>query len=53
MFERLKYELLVWLLNEICERSECKHCRLCRNGGCYMGDTYGQARRVWGLEVSE
>lgn len=53
MFKRLKYELLIRLLNEICERSDCKRCRLYHNGDCRIGDTYVQARRVWGLEVAD
>ena len=51
MVKRLKYKLLVWLLGEICERSDCKRCRFYHGRECHQGDTYAQARRVWGLEV--
>lgn len=59
MLRHIKYRLLRWLLDDICEKSVCE---LCRMGGecsipgfqnsiqCYENEVTVQARRVWKLE---
>lgn len=49
---RLKFRLLLWLLGDICERSECKHCRLRGNGryDCKQSDVFAAARRAWKIK---
>lgn len=59
MIRRIKYRLLRWLLDDICEKSTCESC--CMGGEstipgfqnsiqCFDNDIFVQARRVWGLE---
>ena len=43
MLRRIKYRLLRWLLDDICEKSTCVSC--C----CFETDIFTQARKVWGL----
>lgn len=55
MFNRIKYKLLCWLLNDICRRTEdCDRCKFNRGGckieECAQADAFGQALRVWNLE---
>lgn len=55
---RIKYWLLRWLLNDICQRSDCESCGLAGIGGycspdgepwnvCFENDVFVQARKVW------
>lgn len=60
MLGRIKYKLLVWLLDDICKKT--MHCEKCYMGcectiadlknstECCEYDIFNQARRVWGLE---
>lgn len=59
MIARIKYRLLMWLLGDICEKSECEKCRMggecsipgfTNNIQCYENEVSVQARRVWKLE---
>lgn len=61
MFNYIKYRLLQWLLDDICERSgifvsDCDRCDISlRNDkgaccSCGMNGVYKQARKVWKLE---
>lgn len=58
MLRRIKYRLLLWLLGDICERSGCNECAMCRNvrvgdwteHGCFENDVVRQACIVWDLE---
>ena len=56
MLRQIKYRLLRWLLDDICEKSICESCCI---GGvkkdinaivCFENDVFVQARKVWGLE---
>lgn len=53
MFRRLKYWLLCWLLNDICDKSCCDGCSLDfpswgKQGFlCRMGAVYEQAQKAW------
>lgn len=58
MLGRIKYQLLRWLLDDICEKSECNKCILhgmaeiagIKCTSCEEGDVFYQARKVWDLE---
>ena len=59
MLGRIKYRLLRWLLDDICEKSVCESCRMggeCSIAGiphsiqCFENEVFVQARRVWKLE---
>lgn len=59
MIGRIKYKLLRWRLDDICEKSVCESCRMggeCSIPGfsgsiqCYENEVTVQARRVWKLE---
>ena len=59
MLRRIKYRLLRWLLDDICDRfeSECEKCFLTNEinvdgykcSACFQDDVLRQARRVWDL----
>ena len=59
MLRRIKYWLLRWLLDDICEKIVCESC--CMGGQCsipgfqnsiqcYENEVFVQARKIWGLE---
>lgn len=51
LWRRFKYELLKWLLNDICLKSgECKKCYMSWDHMCAENFVFKQARMVWGLE---
>lgn len=59
LWNRIKFELLRWLLGDICCRSECENCvmrtmvDICSDRfamGCEEQDVFYQARKVWGIE---
>lgn len=53
MFGFIKYKLLKWLLNDICNMGECTNCMLGSKGnpeidcGDVYEHVYAQARKVW------
>lgn len=53
MLNRIKYRLLIYLLNDICERSECDICDFDMSSvtpySCHQNRVFVQARKVWGL----
>lgn len=62
MFERLKYRLLRWLLDDACARHQSKFCYGCPlyyededygSPACEINDVTVYARRAWGLESVE
>lgn len=60
LWNRFKYRLLVWLLGDICCKSDCKNCIMrtrvrfegCdyEDWGCEEQDVFYQARKVWRIE---
>lgn len=58
LLNRLKYKIFVWLMGDICDKSQCEYCEFgcyCEIAGesglaCTMNDAHVQARKVWGLE---
>ena len=61
LWNRIKFTLLQWLLDDICERSECEKCRLyhedivcgARCFSCVEGDIFHQACKAWEMEDAE
>lgn len=54
LWNRIKYELLKWLLNDICRKSgECKMCYMSWDHMCAENFVFKQARVIWGLEEKE
>lgn len=49
---RLKFRLLLWLMGDICERNECKHCGLRGSGryDCKQSDVFAAGRRAWKIK---
>ena len=58
LWNKFKFLLLQWLLDDICERSECEECWLYRKSEvcgapcftCAEGDIFHQSRKAWKLE---
>lgn len=58
LWNRIKYELFGWLLDDICRKSDCADCTygrtICIHGHpmeeCVENDLYVQARKVWKIE---
>lgn len=57
MWNRFKYRLLRWLMDDICEQGDCNNCWLYNKTNfagtdcyaCHQGDVFRQARKVWGI----
>lgn len=52
LWNRIKYRLLCWLLNDICKGSDCDTCVLDWRE-CFVSsksDIYVQARKAWRIE---
>lgn len=60
LINRIKYDLLKWLLGDICKGcSDCKECLLGHESEiysefyeCSKDGVYTQAKKAWGLEDS-
>lgn len=52
----IKYRLLRWLLNNLCEKSDCSDCKLSHTDDrddicpCSENAIFVQARKVWDIE---
>lgn len=49
---KIKYLILRWLLDNVCENSSCRTCLLERHGRyeCYIDKVMKQARKAWGIK---
>jgi len=58
-WNRIKYELLWWLLDDLCDKSKCGDCAMERPAEgklfypCVENEVFVQARKVWGLTNEE